>query len=189
MSDETKSAEELTIEALEALADAEEAQAKAVALSPLEARKQAVFIRRAKAREDTAAANKARRNIDMQERLALQRAKGGKSVLFAGIDLFDLFPLGEAPDVSLMPGGGVIIARSPESLGGFHREVEHKKRDLWEIHADLCCSNTVDPPTAGPEGAKLRAFFDHFNGAALGAGDIVAKLGGSKAQADKRGRS
>jgi hypothetical protein len=177
------------IEQLEAEAAAAEGAATVAALTPDEQRTAAALGRIAKAREDKAQADKVRRGFDLAAREKAARSTAPRGVLVKGIDLFELFPLGEAPAPELMPGGGVIVVRSPESLGDFHREVEHKKRDVWEIYADLLCKHTVDPVQSPSEGMKLRAFCEHFNGAAIGAGDIVAKLGGSKAQADKRGRS
>jgi hypothetical protein len=184
----------MDIEALEKEAAAEEAAAALVTLSDDDRRIAAAFARKAKAREDKAAVEKARRANDLNLRLTAARAFAAPGVLLAGIDLVDLFPLGEAPDASLLPGKGVIIVRDPpHGLGGFHREIEHKKRDVWEVYADLLCApeTVMDPDLKKhpEEGMKLRGFCDRYNGAAIGAGDIVAKLGGSKAQADKRGRA
>jgi hypothetical protein len=184
----------IDIEALEREAAAEEEAAGKVKLSEEDKRIAAAFAKKAKAREERAAVEKQRRANDLNLRLAAARASVEPGVLLAGVDLVDLFPLGEAPDAGLLPGRGVLIVRDPvNGLGGFHREIEHKKKDVWEVYADLLCTpgNVVDPdiekdPT---EGMKLRGACDRYNGMAIGAGDIVAKLGGSKAQADKRGRA
>lgn len=180
------------IEQLEADALAEELAAKKLELSEGEQRTAAAVARLQKAREEKAAAEKTRRGIDLATRERAARSIAGTRYLVKGVDLVDLFPLGAAPDVSQLPGGGVIIVRSPEParLKSFHTEVEHKARPVADIYGDLLCESVVDPNPQDPaHGAKLRAFIDAYPGAAIGAGDHVAKLGGSKSAADKRGRA
>lgn len=182
----------IDIEALEAEAAAEEAAASAVKLSEDEQRAAAAIARFAKAREERAAAEKSRRGLDLAAREKRARAAYPKQ-LVKGVDLVDLFPLGSSPSAEQLPGGGVIVVRSPDPqrLKSFHTEVEHKARPVADIYADLLCESTVDPDPQkdAAAGVLLRAFCDAYPGAAIGAGDVVAKLGGSKAQADKRGRS
>lgn len=184
----------IDIEALEREAAAEEAAAAKVVLSEEDKRIAAALARRTKAREDRAAVEKQKRQNDMGLRLAAARAAAAPGVLLAGVDLVDLFPLGEAPDAATMPGKGVIIVRDPvNGLGAFHRDIEHKKKDVWEVYTELLCTpgNVVDPDIEkdAEEGMRLRRFCERYNGVGVGAGDVVAKLGGSKAQADKRGRA
>lgn len=181
----------LDIKALEDEIAQEEAAAKEKALSPEEQRIAAALARRAKIREDVAAAAKTRRSFDLAAREKAARAKAPKGVLVKGVDLIDFIPLGECtPEVEAsFPTGGVIVVRSAESLGEFLRELEHKKRDSWEIFLDLLCANTVDPsPDNEIEMAKLRVAGERFNGVALNGGDVVAVLGGMKSRVDKRGR-
>lgn len=184
----------INIDQLEAEAATEEAAAAQVTLSDDDKRIAAAFARKAKAREDRAAVEKTKRQNELAIQEAAARAKAPKGVLVKGVDLVDLFPLGEAPPAELMPGNGVLIVRDPvNGLGGFHREIEHKKKDVWEVYTELLChpGNVLYPDVQkdDAEGMKLRQFCERYNGAAIGAGDVVAKLGGSKAQADKRGRA
>lgn len=181
----------LDIEALEKEALAEEEQASAAKLTPDEERASVAIARRDKAREERASAESARREIDMAGRVAVARAAIGSRAMVKGIDLVSLFPLGEAPPMVQLPGNGVIVVRSPEParMKALHAEAEAKRRPLADIFSDLVIDSTIDPDPKDPtQGMKLRAFCDAYPGAAIGAGDIVAKLGGSKAQADKRGR-
>ncbi len=183
----------IDIAALKARADAAEARATATALSAEEQEIESTLAREANAIEKAAAAAKTRRGFDLAERETAARDKAPRGVLVKGIDLFDFFQFGEAPDPALMPGGGVIVVRSPEPARfmASQTEFEHKKRAIASIFADLLCEHTVFPDVAkdAAEGMKLRAFCDAYPGAATAGGDVVAKLGGSKAQADKRGRS
>lgn len=181
----------LDLEAMEKEAADEEAAARAEALTPDEQRQAGVLARLAKAREERAAAARVRRANDLGTREAKARGVVPAGVLVKGIDLYELFPLGEAPPAEHFPGAGVIIVRSPiaDRLKSFHAETEHKKRPLADIFTDLICDSLVDPdPAKEGAGAKVRAFFETYPGAAIGAGDMVAKLGGSKAAVDKRGR-
>jgi len=183
----------MDLQALEAQVAAEEAAALTAALSDEEQRKAALLGRLTKAREERAAAARTRRGLDLADRESKARTVVPAGVLVKGIDLYELFPLGEAPPAEHFPGAGVIIVRSPVSdrLKAFQTEAEHKKRPLADIFTDLICDSLVDPDPAkdAGAGAKVRGFFETYAGAAVGAGDIVAKLGGSKAAVDKRGRS
>ena len=182
----------IDIAALRARAEAAEQKANAAALTSDEQEIEAVLAREANAIEKAAAAAKTRRGFDLAERESAAREKAPRGVLVKGIDLFDFFQFGEAPDPALMPGGGVIVVRSPEPARfmASQTEFEHKKRALATIFADLLCEHTVYPDVAKDpaEGMKLRAFCDAYPGAATAGGDVVAKLGGSKAVQDKRGR-
>lgn len=181
----------IDIEALEKEAAAEEEQASAAKLTPDEERAVTAIARRDKAREERAANEAARREIDMTARVAVAKAAIGSRAMVKGIDLVSLFPLGEAPPMAQLPGNGVIVVRSPEAarMKAFHAEAEAKKRPLADLFSDIVIESTIDPDPKDPtQGMKLRAFCDAYPGAAIGAGDQVAKLGGSKAQADKRGR-
>ena len=183
---------EAQIAALEAEALEVEAAARLAELTPEEQRIAAALARKAAAAEAMAAAARTRRGTALATREAAARVKAAGRYLVKGIDLVDLFQLGAAPDAAKVPGDGVVIVRSPlpERLKAFQTEAEHKARPLADIFADLLCDSVIDPDPSQPaNGAKLRAFCDAYPGAAIGAGDVVAKLGGSKAQADKRGRS
>lgn len=180
------------IEQLEADAAAAEQAAEAAKLSPEEQRAQQAIARIEKAREEKAAADRARRAALLVEREARARASAGTRFLVKGIDVVDLFPLGTVPAGLQFPGDGVIIVRSPEPerMNSASAEIEHKKRPMSAIMADLLIDSTIDPDPRDPmHGAKLRAFFDTFTNAATQAGSVVLELGGMKSRGDKRGRS
>lgn len=177
---------------LRAEAEAAEAEAKAVALTEEEQDAAALVARAAVAREEKAAALKAKRGLDLATRERAARSKVGQRVLVQGIDLVDFFPLGTAPDPAILPGKGVIIVRSPpaEALKTFHREGEAKERTLAEIYGDVLCASVIDPDVEKDleAGTRLRAFLDSSPGVAIAAGERVVRLGGAKIKADKRGR-
>lgn len=186
----------IDIEALEREAAEEEAAAEKVKLSDEERRVQAAISRRDKAREERSAAERERRALDLAGREAAARKLVGKGVLVKGVDLLALFPLGEEPAKDLVPGNGVIIVRSPPpgkgpgTMAEFNREYEHRKQEVEDLYTTLLTENTIDPDVKKDqgEGAKLLAFCEHYPNAAIGAGDVVAKLGGARIRADKRGR-
>lgn len=180
------------IEELQAEVLAAEAEARASALTEEEAAEFALLARRQEAKEALAAAARARRAGRL---VAAERAARGRvpaRVLVKGVDLVDLFPLGVAPDEKALPGEGVIVVRSatPEALKTFHREAEAKEKPLADLYADMLCECTVEPDVAKDQnaGALLRAFCEAYPGAAIGAGEVAVRLGGSKIKADKRGR-
>lgn len=180
------------IEQLEADALAAEQAAEASKLTPDEQRAQQAIARIEKAREEKAAADRARRSALLVEREARARTQAGTRYLVKGIDVVDLFPLGTVPAGLQFPGDGVIVVRSPEAerMNSASAEIEHKKRPMAAIMADLLLDSTVEPDPRDPaHGAKLRAFFDSFTNAATAAGSVVLELGGMKSRGDKRGRS
>jgi hypothetical protein len=182
----------IDIAALEAQVTAEEAAATAAELSEDERRAAELVARLNKAREDKAAADKTRRASDLTVREATARGVAGPRYLVRGIDLVDFFPLGTAPAPAQLPTGGVIIVRSPEPdrLNDAVSDIEHKRRPLGTILADLLCASVVDPDGADSAiGAAIRAFCDAYPGAATQAGDAVLQLGGMKSRSDKRGRA
>jgi hypothetical protein len=180
------------IEELEAEAAAEETAARAEALTDIETRVAAALERRQAAREERAAAKKKRRVIELEGKEREARAKVPAGTLVKGVDLLDLFPLGEAPPEEKLPGNGLIVLRhAPQDvLRAFHREAEAKQKDLVDIYADVLVACCVEPDARGDAttATHVRAFCDAFGGAAIGAGDIAVKLGGSKQKAEKRGR-
>jgi len=114
-----------------------------------------------------------------------------KRALVKAIDLIDLFPLGETPDIDTIPGAGVIIVRSPTPARTkeIHAEVEAKTTALADVLTELVCETTLDPdPRDQLQGAKLRAFFEAWPQCAIAAGNTVLKLGGSRTAVEKRGR-
>jgi hypothetical protein len=180
----------IDLAALEAEALEAEVIADAIRLTEDEERAASLFDRLAAAKASAAAKAKAKRDIDLATREQDAAARLGRKVLVKGIDLVSYFPPGKVPPPEHLPGGGVIVVRNPapRALGEFHAEVEHKKRSLAAIYADLLCPHVVDPPPESTEEhARLRAFCEAYEGAAIAAGDEVAKLGGSRARADKRG--
>lgn len=180
----------LDLSALEAEAAALETAAKSIALSEDERKLADALARIAKAREDKAQTEKARREILRVEREQAARRRFPAGVLVKGIDLFDFFPADAQPSADLMPGGGVIVVRSPEPsrYDAAAAELEHKRRSIASVLADLLIDSTVDPDVDDKAaGAVLRAFCENFKGAATLAGDEVYKLGGARARADKRG--
>lgn len=181
---------DLDLAALEAEALEAEAKAAANKLSPEQERAAALVARRQQAADAAAAAWKTKRTLDATARLRRARA-GGPKYLVEAIDLVDLWPAGVALIPEQLPGGGVLIVRSPEpaAADAMAVEIEHKKRKISEILADVLIASVLDPDPNDPkEGALLRAFCDAYPGAATNAGDEVVKLGGLKAKADKRGR-
>ncbi len=181
----------IDIEALENEAAEEEAAAAAVKLTDDEQRIAAALARREKAREARAAADKARRDIDMAARLKAAAAMAGKRYLVRGVDLVSFFQSDAVPPIEQIPGHGVLIIRSPEParFDVANAEIEHKKRPMSAILSDLLCESVIDPDVVKDpaEGMRLRAFCDAYKGAATLAGDEVYKLGGAKGKADKRG--
>ncbi len=182
----------LTIDELERQAAEAEAAAAAVELSEEERRRAAAMARLEHAREAKRSAEKRRRDIDRIAREEKARAEAGKRYLVRGLDLVDPFPPGAAPPIEHLPGGGVIIIRSPERerFNAANADIEHKKRPMADILTDLLLDCVIDPdPKAPGEGARLRAFCETYGGAALTAGHECYNLGGGKVQADKRGGS
>lgn len=183
----------IDVAALEAEAKEAEQAERAADLSEDEQRAATAIARREKAIEGRAAAEKTRRVLDMAIRERRARDALGAKVPVKGIDLVDYFPLGKAPPVEQLPGGGVIIARCPppDRLKTFQSEAEHRgNKQLADIFTDLVCESTVDPDPAKDSagGAILRAFCENYPAAASQAGTEIVRLGGAKAQADKRGR-
>lgn len=183
----------IDFEALEREAAAAEAAAAGAKLTDEESARAAIVARITRAREEKAAADKTRRETELTAKEMAARSALGPKVLVKGIDLVSLFPLGVSPPAEQLPGDGVIVVRNPlpGRLASFHTEVEHKQRPVASIYADLLVEHVIEPPVAKDmaAGALLRAFVDTYEGAAVAAGDVVAKLGGSKSAADKRGRS
>lgn len=185
----------IDIEALEAEAAAEEQAANAASLSEEQQRAADAIARRNKAREERGAKEKAVRSVDLFAREKKVKTALGPTVLVKGIDLIDLFPLGDAPPLAQIPGGGILIVRfNSEAMQTWYTEAEAKVRSMPTLYADLlaACAVNEENPTKDLEpaaGVLLRRFCEAYPSAAIGAGDVVAKMGGSKLKADKRGRA
>ncbi len=137
------------------------------------------------------AINKARREMRGKalEVEASRAALAGKYL----VTFFDLGELLPKADPSLLPGGGVLVLRSPPAgaVATFHRELEAKAKSIPEIYTDLVCVSTVYPDlTDDATGAGFRAFFESSlgTGASTRVGDAVTDLGGIRIKATKRGR-
>lgn len=177
--------------ALQARAQLAEAAAKSKELSADEKLEAEFLAREARAREDMAAADKVRRENLLADREAAARIAANGAYLVKGIDLVALFPFGEAPPITAFPTGGVVVVRSPypEAMNAFYREGEHRKSPVAALYTVLLCDSTIDPEKDNPvEHGKLRMLCENYPPLAIAAGDVVAKLGGSKVEADKRGR-
>lgn len=180
------------IEELEAEAAAEEAAMRAEALTEEQHREVAALQRRQEAREERAANLKKKRALDLAVKEREARTRVPPSTLLKGIDLLDLFPLGESPPVEKLPGNGLIVVRHApqEVLAAFHREAEAKTKSLVEIYTEVLVASCIDPDSRSDAtvATHMRAFCEAFGGAAVGAGEIAVRLGGAKLKADKRGR-
>lgn len=177
--------------ALLAETEAEEKASKAVELTEEEKAAHLLLERRSKAREERATAEKARREVDGGTREAIARKAAAGRYLVRAVDLVDFFPFGEAPSTDRLPGGGVIIVRSPEPARQetMTREMEVKKRPVEAILIDLLVDSIVDPSPLDVEASALiRPFFEAYLGAATNAANVVLELGGLKQTQDKRGR-
>lgn len=170
-------------DALEAETKAAEKAADDVALNEDEKRKHALLERVARAKAARADAEKARREILAGEKVASAQEATGGQYLVRAIDLASFFPFGEAPTVDRLPGGGVIIVRSPteKAAAAWNKSVKPNK-DNSAAFVDLAIASTVDP---GPDDPLLRAFFDAYPLAGTNAGNIVCELGGLKIATDK----
>ena len=177
----------IDLKALQAEAEAEEAAAKVVELSDVEKEAHAYLERRAKAKEDRAAAEQKRREVDAGGReLVAEKAAAGRYLVRA-VDLVSFFPFGQAPPADRLPGGGVIVVRNPtpERQEAMTREVEAKKKTMDQILVDLAIDCTIDPK----DDALTRTFFEAYPGAGTNTANVVLELGGLRQKADKRGRS
>lgn len=179
------------LEDLRARVEAAEAAAKAAELTDDEKELARLVEREREAKEAAAAADAVRRANDLAVRLAAAQDTAGGRYLVDGIDLVKCFKLAKSPDPKKLPGGGVIIVRepAPEAYHAFTRGIELKKADHGPLFTELVCGSLIDPDPDSPAGAALRAFCERYPGAAIGAGDVVAKMGGSRIEADKRGRT
>lgn len=187
-----------TIDELRQKAAAAKAKAKAAELTDEERERAALLASIREDEEAEAAAQIARLDGVMVQRVGAARARANGQYLVDGVNLLRLFPLGSAPGpVSKLPGGGVLVLRDPgEAYDAFTREIEAKQKPHAAIFTDLLCTCLVDErdkPQDDDERAAaailLRAFCERYKGAAVAAGDVAAKLGGARAQADKRGRT
>lgn len=177
----------IDLKALQAEAEAEEAAAKVVELSDVEKEAHAYLERRAKAKEDRAAAEQKRREVDAGGReLVAEKAAAGRYLVRA-VDVVSFFPFGQAPPADRLPGGGVIVVRNPtpQRQEAMTREVEAKKKTMDAILVDLAIDCTIDP-TDDP---LVRTFFEAYPGAGTMAANVALELGGMRQKADKRGRS
>jgi len=176
----------------EILAAAAAKRAKAAAVLT-DAQKDLAAALEAEAEADAAlAAEETRaRALVLAEKVEAAREKAGRAYLVEGVDLVALFPLGKAPPVEQLPGGGTIVVRDPppEAVDAMNAEVEHKKKGLAKILIDVLIASTVDPGPDGAEGATLRAFAERYPEAAGQAAQRARQLGGAKTAADKRGRA
>ena len=179
--------EELRRKTAEAKARREKA-----ALSEEEKERAKLLAELAEAEEQARADEKARRDLEGKHLEDEERKKAGGKYLVRYVDLAHLLPEAEA---DALPGGGILVVRSPpthpvNALDVFYREVEAKARALPDIYADLVCESVVYPGTAGGDGARLRAFFEGSigRGTVTVVGDQVTDLGGVRGKAIKRGR-
>ncbi len=179
------------IEELRARVAEQQAKAKAAALTDEEQEMASLFEQEKEASESMAAAEATRRANDMALRLAVAEREAGGRYLVAGVDLVKLFPVGKAPPVEKLPGKGVIVVRDPkpESYDAFTREIEAKIKPHSALYTDLLCGCSIDPKPESNDALLLRTFCERYPGASIGAGDVAAKLGGARTQADKRGRA
>lgn len=181
----------IDLKALRAQAEAAEAAAKSVGLSDEEKEAHELLERAAKAKEDHAAAEQARREVDGGSRALVAAEAAGGRYLVRALDLVSFFPFGEAPALEKFPSGGVVVVRSPDRdvMARQTREVDAKKRPYEAILLDTLVDSIVDPaPADVAEAAKIRPFFEAFPGACANAAGVVLELGGLKMKADKRGR-
>ena len=179
------------LEEMKARAEAAQAAAKAAELTE-EDKQVAVYAEQEReAKEQEAAARAVRRSNRLAERLAAAEAKAGGEYLVAGVDVVSLFRLGIAPPEEKLPGNGVIIVREPgdEAYNKFLREGELHRLAHGPLFAEFVVGALEDPPPTPENVTLLRAFCIRYVGAAVGIGDVVAKLGGAKQEAAKRGRT
>lgn len=183
----------IDIKALEEEVRAAEQDTAAAALTDEEKKVVALLERKRRALEERAAEERSRREVEMARRERAARAVLGSTVLVKAVDIVSLFEVGYVPPREQLPGGGVVVVRSPlpSRMDAFYADIEMKRRSLPAIYADLLCEHVVDPDVQrdAAAGALLRAFCDAYQPASIAIGDEVAKLGGSKAKADKRGRA
>lgn len=186
------------IEEMRARVAAAQQAAKAAELTDEEREMSSLVEQEREAKEARAAADASRRATDLALRVAKAEARAGGRYLVAGIDLVKLFPLGTAPPVEKLPGRGVIVVRDPERdlYDRFTREVEAKVQAHSALFTELACGCLVDERDAPKDDEEratavtlLDAFCKRFPGAAVGIGDVCAKLGGAKVAQDKRGRA
>ncbi len=182
----------MDLEELRQAAAKAKARREAAALSEEEKERAKLLAELAEAEAEALADEKARRELQGKALEAEARKKSGGKYLVRFVDLAFLLP--EA-DPSTLPGGGVLVVRSPpthpvNALDNFYREVEAKSRALPDVYADLVCESVVYPDPAGAEGSKLRAFFESSlgRGTVTVVGDQVTDLGGVRGKAIKRGR-
>jgi hypothetical protein len=176
---------------------AAQAEASTAALSEEEKELAGLAEQEREAKQEAAAARTARRTIRLADMLAKAEAKAGGRYLVAAIDIVGLFRLGIAPAEEKLPGGGCIIVRepAPEAYNKFTREGEAHRLDHGPLFTDFICgagsapSCLEDPPPTPENVTLLRGFCERYVGAAIGIGDVIAKLGGAKQEAAKRGRT
>lgn len=179
------------LEELRARVASAKAEATATALTAEEQEVAALLAEEQAAREETAAADRARRADDLAAREAAARAKAGTAYLVKGIDLVSLFPLGCAPPAGQLPTRGVIVIRNPPpaAVDEVNREVEAKTKSLSSIMIRLLCDCAIDPEPASTDAITLRAWAEAYPDAAQQAAQRARELGGAKSAADKRGRT
>lgn len=179
------------LEEMKARAAAAQAEAAAAALSDEEKELASYAEQERDAKQEAAAARTVRRTIRLADMLAKAEAKAAGKYLVAAVDIVGLFRLGVAPPEDKLPGGGCIIVREPDrdAYNKFLREGEAKAQDHGPLFTELVCPTLEDPPPTPENVTLLRAFCERYVGAAIGIGDVVAKLGGAKQEAAKRGRT
>lgn len=179
------------LEEMKARAEAARAAAAAAALTDDEKEIALYAEQEREAKQELAAAAAVRRAGRLSEKLAAAEAKAGGQYLVAPVDLVALFQLGIAPPEDKLPGAGALIVREPsrEAYNKFLREGEAKRLDHGPLFTEFVCGALEDPAPTPENVTLLRAFCERYVGAAIGIGDVVAKLGGARQEAAKRGRT
>lgn len=179
------------LEEMKARLAAAQADAVAATLNDEEKELAALAEQEREAKQEAAAARTARRAIRLADMLAAAEVKAGGRYLVAAIDLVGLFRLGIAPPEEKLPGAGCIIVQepAPAAYNKFLREGEAHRLDHGPLFTEFVCGALEDPQPTPENVTLLRVFCQRYVGAAVGIGDVVAKLGGAKQEAAKRGRT
>jgi hypothetical protein len=182
------------LDAAEAEAESLESDADKAALSPIEEKMAEARARAEAAKEKRAAAEQARRALDMATRLRAAEQKAGRAYIVTGIDLVSLFPLGKSPPPDQLPGRGVIIVRdAADQESDLIVEVEHKSgpgaKRIDKVLIEIAIKSTVDPEPSDETGRiTLRGFCERYTAAAIQIANEARRLGGAKVREAKRGR-
>jgi hypothetical protein len=183
----------MSLDELKAELEREQALLAKSALSDEQAEHAKLLIALAETKAERQASQKAQRVLRRAELEADARKAAAGRYLVKAFDLAALLPDVEQEK---LPGGGVLVLRSPpitpiDALAQFYREAEAHERPLPDIYVDLVCASVVFPDVAQREtGMSFRDFFESSigRGTALTVGDAVTELGGARAKRTKRGR-